>query len=381
MNGIAFVNVPRLVYADFTGNVCVDKLFLTQPSAKVFRRVISRSCALTKNEISCRILPFCMDTDLFNRTLSCCEVEYGTYVDSPDYSFDAKEGYNNIEVIRIEYQGNIEFLPVSVHATFSSLKVYSVSHVPVQMITKKNFEKLFKLEKLLLHDNQIEMIRSNTFDDLISLRVVQISKKFVFYCRTFCYFLFFECTGMQRLISLNWNAFANLARLEIIDLSINYCISREFNGEQIKTLAPESISNNCGFDEIDSAEVPCERFETSLVEVCFMNERTSINSTKFVVAELRNDEMQGIIFTNNTKIEYLPYKIHLQFPNLIYYYADKCSIKQISKENFESLNRLERIDLSFNRIQKISGNTFQGLGKLQKFRFSRFSIFVFSSFY
>lgn len=106
-----------------------------------------------------------------------------------------------------------------------------------------------------------------------------------------------------------------------------------------------------------------------------MTGRTAINSTKFVVAEDRNDEMQGIIFSNNTRIEYLPYKVHLQFPNLIYYMAGGCSIKQISKENFENLNRLERIDLSYNKIQKLSGNTFQGLAKLQRFRLGTFSIF------
>lgn len=177
---------------------------------------------------------------------------------------------------------------------------------------------------------------------------------------------------MQHLISLNGKAFANLLQLEIIDLYANYCIGETFKGEEVKTKASESISRQCGFDEIDAVEVACERFESSLIEWCFMTDRVAINSNNFVIAELRNDGMEGIVFSNNSKIEYLPYKIHTQFPNLVAYMASRCSIKQITKENFEGLNRLERLDLSFNKIQKISGNTFQGLQKLQRFRFGKF---------
>lgn len=186
---------------------------------------------------------------------------------------------------------------------------------------------------------------------------------------------------MQHLISLNGKVFANLLQLEIIDLNANYCIDAKFIGEEVKTSASTSISSKCGFDEIDSVEVACERFETSLIEICFMTDRAAINANNFVIAELRNDGMQGIIFSNNSKIEYLPYKIHMQFPNLVTYMADRCSIKQITKENFESLNRLERLDLSFNKIQKISGNTFQGLQKLQRFRFSKFMTLLLAVFY
>lgn len=175
MNGITFANLPRLAFVDLKNNVCVDQIFVTHPFASVFRRIISRNCA-ARNEISCKIFPFCEDDRLFNRTAGCCQLEYGTYVDSPDYSFSTNQDYASLEVIFIEYQRNMEFLPVSVHRTFPILKVYSVIHTPVRKISKKNFEKLHKLEKLRLQNNYIEAIQSNTFNDLISLQVVEISK-------------------------------------------------------------------------------------------------------------------------------------------------------------------------------------------------------------
>lgn len=189
MNGIAFANLPRLSSADLTGNVCVNQIFITQPFASIFRRIVSRNCA-SRNEISCKILDFCEDDRLFNRTAGCCQLDYGTYIDSPDYSFMANEDYAVLEAILVEYQGSMQFLPVFLHDTFPMLKVYSVIHTPARKITKKNFEKLFKLEKLRLQNNYIEAIQSNTFEDLISLQVLEISKNLLKVLKNFIVTIF-----------------------------------------------------------------------------------------------------------------------------------------------------------------------------------------------
>lgn len=95
-----------------------------------------------------------------------------------------------------------------------------------------------------------------------------------------------------------------------------------------------------------------------------MNEKTAINSTSFVVADLKDVDVEGMIFEGNSNIEYLPSRLFLQFPNLLIYKAAECSVNEINKENFEELTRLKVIDLSFNRIRKISGNTFLELESL-----------------
>lgn len=176
----------------------------------------------------------------------------------------------------------------------------------------------------------------------------------------------------QRLTSLNSHAFAKLTSLDAIHLNQNYCIDDEFqDGPAFKT-AFEAIASSCGYDEIDSVEVVCERYQNIPNEYCLMNERTAINATNFVMGELRDEEVEGIVFDGNKKIEYIPYKIHMQFPNLAIYHANRCSIKQISKENFENLRRLKSIELASNKIQKLAGNTFKGLEKLTKVDLSEF---------
>lgn len=133
------------------------------------------------------------------------------------------------------------------------------------------------------------------------------------------------------------------------------------------------VSERCGFDELDVVEIACERFKFDHeTENCIMGNKTVINATNFVIAELRDEGVGGISFDGNKQIEYLPYKIHQQLPNLFKYQASNCSIKQITKENFEKLNRLEKISLSSNQIQKINGNTFERLDKLWAVLLSEF---------
>lgn len=183
MNGNAFVNVPRLVVVILRSNICVDKVFNIENQI-LFRRRISRNCApagVARKEISCtedrgrsESVPKSF-FEHFNRTTTDnCVLDLGTTIDSPDYSFFADANYTVIEILYIVYQQNIEFLPVMVHQTFPILKFYYVMDTPVQKLSKENFEKMFKLLSLYLKNNQIEVIRRNTFEDLVSLKYLTI---------------------------------------------------------------------------------------------------------------------------------------------------------------------------------------------------------------
>lgn len=162
---------------------------------------------------------------------------------------------------------------------------------------------------------------------------------------------------------MNGQAFANLLQLKVIGLLYNYCIDAAFHGDLTTDLT--KIENSCGFDEFESVEIGCGRFDDRFdLEICNMTGNSAINATNFVIGDLRDEGVGGILFDWNKKIEFLPYKIYMQFPNLASYRASHCSIKQIAKENFEKLSSLKEIYLWSNQIQKISGNTFKGLQSL-----------------
>lgn len=168
---------------------------------------------------------------------------------------------------------------------------------------------------------------------------------------------------------MNGQAFANLHKIKVVDLRNNVCIDRFFVSGDMKERASarRDITKSCGFDESEFVEITCERFNYDLeLEYCVMNKKTLINANNSVVAELTDEEVEGIDFNGNKNIEYLPYKVYKQFPNLVEYYAPSCSIKQIAKVNFEKLTRLKFIHLSDNKIQKIAANTFGGLESLNE---------------
>lgn len=184
VDGIVFFNLPQLVIVDLSSNNCINWLFKVLKDSSEMRRRISSHCGsanATKKQISCNDSPIHCNGNwprlIFSENLNCCEVEYGTYIDSPDYTFAKNQTYLAIEKLAIEFQRNIDFLPILVHEQFPILKTYTVTNTPIRRISKRNFEKLHALEELILENNLIEMIKKDTFEDLVNLKRIHISMK------------------------------------------------------------------------------------------------------------------------------------------------------------------------------------------------------------
>lgn len=186
MNGVAFTNLPRLLMINLKYNTCIGKLFNIERGSNNFRRKISRYCAsdnAPKNELACSESIACNDVhdysfvEEFTKAKICCELEFDSYIDAHDYTFADDTNYKNTEILIIAQQQNVEFLPVSVHESFPILRIYFVVNVPVPKISKRNFEKMLELKYLKLERNGIEVIRSDTFEDLTSLERLQISTR------------------------------------------------------------------------------------------------------------------------------------------------------------------------------------------------------------
>lgn len=176
MNGVAFTKLPQLVELDLMYNVCINAKFEINRDSNSFRRKILRNCGsadVSKKQISCITSTACDSAE--RGVTKCCELELGTIIEAADYTFAADTNYTSVDKLIIAHQQNVEFLPVSVHERFSNLKLYSVVNTPVQKISKKNFEKLFQLNVLKLDRNQIEVIKNDTFEDLVNLGNIRIS--------------------------------------------------------------------------------------------------------------------------------------------------------------------------------------------------------------
>lgn len=193
-NNIETLNrrLSQLVDVDLSTNDCIDKKFYIEQGSIYFLRKISRSSEaadIGKNQISCITSSACdnwpIDCSYFSFKCNpwsfgeCCELELGTTIDAFDYTFAKDTKYTKVLGLVIKHQQNVEFLPIMLNKRFPNLKKYWVGKTPVRKISKQNFEKLFKLEELTLYQNKIEAIKSDTFEDLISLKRIMISKLLV----------------------------------------------------------------------------------------------------------------------------------------------------------------------------------------------------------
>lgn len=95
----------------------------------------------------------------------------------------------------------VQFLPISVDESFLNLIQFSVVGCSVKNVIKENLKGLKKLTFLDLRNNQIEAIEENSFDDLIELEILTMSKNKVKF--------------------LDENLFLNVQKLKYLDFSIN----------------------------------------------------------------------------------------------------------------------------------------------------------------
>lgn len=105
-------------------------------------------------------------------------------------------------------------------------------------------------------------------------------------------------------------------------------------------------------------------------------DKTAINSTDFLITSDVDDSVGELSSLENRNLEYLPTNhgqeqnrlysilahatnIGEKFPNLLKLIAGYCSIKQVSRDNFKGLSKLQELHLYENQIEKIDDNTFE----------------------
>lgn len=112
---------------------------------------------------------------------------------------------------------------------------------------------------------------------------------------------------------------------------------------------------------------PCEKIEDFswyppidpiATKTCYMWSSTRIDSADFLIKSLVDHTVGGFRASDNKKVKYLPMNLGETFPNLTVLDAGWCSIKVITKENFEGLAQLQVLSLSYNKIEKIDDDTF-----------------------
>lgn len=137
------------------------------------------------------------------------------------------------------------------------------------------------------------------------------------------------------------------------------------------------ISCSNGAQQLPCESVGLDDWSLSKFKTCRMRDSTIIDAPDFTIFTPREETVEALNFNYNKKISFLPLETANKFPNLRGYAAYECSIKVVKKENFQNLNKLQQIDLSFNQIETIFSDTFGGLISLEVLFLRKFLIKIF----
>lgn len=173
-----------------------------------------------------------------------------------------------------------------------------------------------------------------------------------------CSFLFSACLRFSFNLAL------------IVDWILNLLVERKISKMMFLTFILIIIMAR----DLETKEVACEQigfYDSTLHGVqrpktCRMDKVTKIVSAEFYISSIKDVNVEGLIFSENKKILFLPENIAEKFPNLLLFFAAECSLTEVYKNNFRNLSKLDHLDLALNKIERISSDTFVDLTSLQK---------------
>lgn len=83
------------------------------------------------------------------------------------------------------------------------------------------------------------------------------------------------------------------------------------------------------------------------------------------ISEEKSESVKGLYFLPNKNIKYLPIELKDNFPNLVAYGANDCSLSTLRYKYFENLNKLQVLSFGTNQISSIESDTFKDLINLK----------------
>lgn len=110
----------------------------------------------------------------FTEALKTCLMHDTTTIDSEGFVISPAD--SSVLAMTFFHNKEISFLPIKVYKTFPNLEVYNAESCSLTSVSELNFKKLRKLKFLSLMDNQIERIKSDTFEDLALLETLWLGR-------------------------------------------------------------------------------------------------------------------------------------------------------------------------------------------------------------
>lgn len=132
-------------------------------------------CEAEREEIKCEIIEMWRYYSFGMDPPKTCFMNKETSISSQE-SFLASPKDETIEGFNLDENSRIYYLPANVAEKFPNLLVYSAHHCSILSVNNENFYNLIHLKQLILHDNKINRVVSNTFEGLTALEYLLLRK-------------------------------------------------------------------------------------------------------------------------------------------------------------------------------------------------------------
>jgi hypothetical protein len=127
------------------------------------------------------------------------------------------------------------------------------------------------------------------------------------------------------------------------------------------------------YREAEGKEIACERVGDEnwgglggWIKTCDMKSTTSIDASGATFSAASSGYVNGISFTGNKKIHFLPIRVADKYPNILKYSAGSCSLTSVARHHFKGLSKLDSLSLDNNQIEIIESDTFVDLVDLER---------------
>lgn len=175
MNGKLFSTIKYVKEVSLRQTACIDRTFTSKDDVLAMRQLVTTRCGFSepknrKNEVSCLVKKYPrLNLGDF------CFFDDSTVISSRDFLI-SNSYENNVTTLSFKPSPYVKFLPILVNLNFPNLKYYQAPNCNITEITKVNFANLTQLIAIALKGNQIETVPKNTFEGLVLLGQIDLSK-------------------------------------------------------------------------------------------------------------------------------------------------------------------------------------------------------------
>lgn len=133
--------------------------------------ILKVACETSSENVFCEDVTY--ETSWIYGILRTCMLKRSTSLLLPGLSISSPK---NERILGMEFYNNskVFHLPIEIYKNFPDLEGLSAGCCSIKSITKRSFMKLTKLKEIWLEGNKIEIIPSDTFEDLILLKYLRL---------------------------------------------------------------------------------------------------------------------------------------------------------------------------------------------------------------